>query len=480
MQARTPRTPLEAITRRRFLVTGWPWRSLGYLLTTPATALMAGLPLMLLGLPWIALLVQVVDGQLRWPLGTVVLVVLLGAVLVASGGPLVGLPLAIVERWRLGLVDARPAVSGHHPAPEPGLWSWLRTRYTETATWRGLFYAGLLVTVVPVLYGIGFVLVLLIGAMAISPLLVGDGSEVSLGFGQVASVEEALPYAFAGIALIPAVPYLFALIAGAHAATARALLCGGDNEELRARLVEVSRSRARLVDAFEAERRRIERDLHDGAQQRLVGLTLQLGLARLDLPPDSSAARTITEAHTQAKQLMAELRELIRGIHPPVLTDRGLAAALRVLADDAAVPVTVTTDLPENVFEKRGAGRPGQPGAAGSPASAAHVRASRTHSDRLPDHVEHAAYFVVAEALTNVAKHAQAASASVTARLVDHVLVVEVGDDGQGGADPARGSGLTGMADRVAVADGRMLLSSPPGGPTLLRVELPCRQSESG
>jgi signal transduction histidine kinase len=446
MQARTPRTPLEAITRRRFLVTGWPWRSLGYLLTTPATALMAGLPLMLLGLPWIALLVQVVDGQLRWPLGTVVLVVLLGAVLVASGGPLVGLPLAIVERWRLGLVDARPAVSGHHSAPEPGLWSWLRTRYTEAATWRGLFYAGLLVTVVPVLYGIGFVLVLLIGAMAISPLLVGDGSEVSLGFGQVASVEEALPYALAGIALIPAVPYLIALIAGAHAATARALLCGGDTEELRARLVEVSRSRARLVDAFEAERRRIERDLHDGAQQRLVGLTLQLGLARLDLPPDSSAARTITEAHTQAKQLMAELRELIRGIHPPVLTDRGLAAALRVLADDAAVPVTVSTDLPE----------------------------------RLPDHVEHAAYFVVAEALTNVAKHAQAASASVTARLVDRVLVVEVGDDGQGGADPARGSGLTGMADRVAVADGRMLLSSPPGGPTLLRVELPCRQSESG
>jgi signal transduction histidine kinase len=373
----------------------------------------------------------------------VVLVVLLGAASVAAGGPLVALPLAAVERWRLRLVDTRPAVSGHRRAPDPGLWPWLRTRYTEAATWRALAYAGLLVSVAPVLYVVGFLLVVLIGVMAASPLLVGDGSEVSLGFGQVTTVEEALPYALAGIALLPAVPYLFAMIAGAHAAVARALLCGGDTEELRARLVEVSRSRARLVDAFEAERRRIERDLHDGAQQRLVGLTLQLGMARLDLPPDSAAARAVTDAHTQAKQLMAELRELIRGIHPQVLTDRGLAAALRELADDAAVPVTVSTDLPE----------------------------------RLPNHVEHAAYFVVAEALTNVAKHAQAASASVTARLRDGVLVVEVGDDGQGGADPARGSGLTGMADRVAVADGRMLLSSPPGGPTLLRVELPCSES---
>jgi len=281
--------------------------------------------------------------------------------------------------------------------------------------------------------------------MIVSPLLVDGTEPVAIGFGQVTRVEDALPYALAGIALLPAVPYLVAVVAGGHAAAARALLCGEDSTELRARLVEVSRSRARLVDAFEAERRRIERDLHDGAQQRLVGLTLQLGLARLDLPPGSPAARTVTEAHTQAKQLMAELRQLIRGIHPQVLSDRGLAAALRELADDAAVPVTVGTDLP----------------------------------GPLPDHVQHAAYFVVTEALTNVAKHAQAASAAVTAQERDGVLVVEVRDDGRGGADSARGSGLTGMADRVAVADGRMLLSSPPGGPTVLRVELPCRRSAS-
>jgi signal transduction histidine kinase len=444
MQARTPRTPLDAVVRRRFLVTGWPWRSLGYLLATPAVAVAAGLPLTLLGLPWIALLLQLAEGGTGWPLGTVMLAVVLGAVLIGAGGPLVALPLAILERWRLRLVDARPAESGHRRPPDHGLWPWLRTRYTEAATWRALGYTALLVTVAPLLYAVGFLLVAMVGVLVSSPLLVDGTDPVALGFGEVTRVEDTLPYALAGFALLPAVPYVFALVAGVHAAAARTLLCAGDSAELRARLVEVSRSRARLVDAFEAERRRIERDLHDGAQQRLVGLTLQLGLARLDLPPDSPAARTVAEAHTQAKQLMAELRQLIRGIHPQVLTDRGLAAALRELADDAAVPVTVGTDLPE----------------------------------RLPDHVQHAAYFVVVEALTNVAKHAQAAGASVTARVQGGVLVVEVRDDGRGGADPARGSGLTGMADRVAVADGRMLLSSPPGGPTVLCVELPCQQRE--
>jgi signal transduction histidine kinase len=202
----------------------------------------------------------------------------------------------------------------------------------------------------------------------------------------------------------------------------------------------VSRSRARLADAFEAERRRIERDLHDGAQQRLVSLTLQLGLARLDLPPGSPAAETITAAHEQAKQLMAELRELIHGIQPQVLTDLGLPAALGELADQAPIPVAVDAHL----------------------------------AGRLPSQIENTAYFVVAEALTNIAKHSGATSASVTARQHHGVLTVEISDNGHGGANPRSGTGLTGLADRVAVTGGRMLLSSPAGGPTLLRVELPC------
>jgi signal transduction histidine kinase len=263
---------------------------------------------------------------------------------------------------------------------------------------------------------------------------------------QVTSAGQAVPYALAGLVLLPVIPWLLTVLtvltvlAGAHGALARALAAGDAGERLRAELTEVRRSRARLADAFEAERRRIERDLHDGTQQRLVSVTMQLGLARLDLPPRSSAAAAVADAHQQAKQLMAELRELIQGIHPRVLADRGLPAALDELADRCPVPVTVHTAV----------------------------------SGRLPSHVEATAYFAVAEALTNIAKHSAASRASVTARHQDSTLTVDISDDGHGGADPERGTGLTGLADRVAVINGKVSLSSPPGGPTLLRMELPC------
>jgi signal transduction histidine kinase len=163
-------------------------------------------------------------------------------------------------------------------------------------------------------------------------------------------------------------------------------------------------------------------------------------MAQLDLPPGSPAAGAVATAHKQAKQLMAELRELIHGIQPQVLSDLGLPAALAELADTCPVPVTVDTPL----------------------------------AGRLPSQVENTTYFVAAEALTNIAKHSGATSATVTARRHGNALVVEISDNGCGSADPVRGTGLTGLADRVAVAGGRMLLSSPPGGPTLLRAELPC------
>jgi signal transduction histidine kinase len=198
----------------------------------------------------------------------------------------------------------------------------------------------------------------------------------------------------------------------------------------------VTRSRARLVDAFEVERRRIERDLHDGAQQRLVALNVHLGLARLETPLDSPAAEPLARAHDLAKQALTELRELIRGVHPKVLTDRGLAAAVHDVAGRSPVPVDVSLAL----------------------------------SGRLPSAVEVTAYFVVVEALTNVARHARASRASVTASLVDGRLVLRVSDDGAGGADPARGSGLAGLADRVAAVGGTVALSSPPGGPTVVQV----------
>jgi signal transduction histidine kinase len=198
------------------------------------------------------------------------------------------------------------------------------------------------------------------------------------------------------------------------------------------------------VDAFEAERRRIERDLHDGAQQRLVALTMTLGLARLDAPPGPLADQ-LAKAHEEAGKALAELRELIHGIHPKILADYGLEAAVADAADRSVVPVDIDLELP---------GRP-------------------------PQAVESAAYFVVCEALANVAKHSGADRAQVSGGHRDGRLFLQVRDDGRGGADPSAGSGLTGLADRVSVLDGRLALSSPPGGPTLLLVEFPCELTKA-
>jgi signal transduction histidine kinase len=441
MRAGNPQTALEAVTWRRLLVSRWPWRSARYLLTTVPVAVVAAVGLAIPSVPWLML---TAGGHQP---GMIVVLILLGAALIVLLGPVVAVPLAELERRRLRMVDARPVGSGHRKGPAGGLASRARARYAESATWREVGYACLLATVVPVLSIAALLAAPLVVSFIASPFLVlaqrPGSAPVALAVGKVATVEQTLPYVIAGVVLLPVVPYLLTLLAGAHAAVARALLQGDPGEQLRAELVEVSRSRARLADTFEAERRRIERDLHDGAQQRLVSLTLQLGLARLDLPPDSAAAETVAIAHEQAKQLMTELRELIHGIQPQVLSDLGLPAALSELTDQCPLPVTLSAAL----------------------------------AGRLPSQIENTAYFVVAEALTNIAKHSGATSASVTAHHDDGVLAVEISDNGHGGADPRCGTGLTGLADRVAVTGGRMLLSSPPGGPTLLRVELPCTQS---
>lgn len=441
MSVRTgnPQTPLEAVTWRRLPISSWPWRSAGYLLTTLPLALAAFAGL---AIPWLVLVARLTAGG--YQVGMIVVLILLGAALIAALGPVIAMPLAELGRRRLRMVDARSVSPGHRKAAAAGPVSWLRARYAEPATWREVGYACLLATAAPVSVA-ALLAVPLIGIFIASPFLVlaqrPGGGPVALPFGEVATVGQALPYAIAGILLLLVVPYLLTLLAGGHAAIARTLLLDGSSEQLRAELVEVSRSRARLADAFEAEHRRIERDLHDGAQQRLVSLTLQLGLARLDLPLGSPAAETITAAHEQAKQLMAELRELIHGIQPQILADLGLPAALGELADQCPIPVTVSASL----------------------------------DGRLPGQIENTAYFVVAEALTNIAKHSGATSATVTARRHHGVLTIEIHDNGHGGADPGRSTGLTGLADRVAVTGGRMLLSSPPGGPTFLRAELPCR-----
>ncbi|KUJ70724.1 histidine kinase [Streptomyces albus subsp. albus] len=210
---------------------------------------------------------------------------------------------------------------------------------------------------------------------------------------------------------------------------------------LERRLENVLGSRTAAVEAADAERRRIERDLHDGAQQRLVSMAVGLGLAKAtltDLPED--ARKVIDEAHQEAKNAIEELSSLVRGLHPQVLDDLGLDAALSGIAERAPFPVRLHVHVPE--------------------------RAAPT--------VEAVAYFVVSEALTNVAKHARATKAEVSVVRAGGALRLVIADDGVGGADPSGGTGLTGLAGRVGSVDGSLQISSPAGGPTVITVELPC------
>jgi signal transduction histidine kinase len=428
----SPQTALGAVAWRRLPVSEWPWRSAWYLLALLAVP----------AIPWF-----LIAGNKLHNGTTIALLTLLGGVLVTALGPLIAIPVAAAARWRLAIVDRRPVSHAQHVPGAAKLPGWLRARYADPAAWREAGYACLQATIVPGASLASLFAVFLAGALIASPLITAlNAGPITLVAWQASTVPQSVPFFFLGLILLVLCSYLITLVARADAAVIRSLLfSGGPQERLRAELTEVAASRARLADAFEAERRRIERDLHDGAQQKLIALTMQLGLARLDLPPKSAAAQSVTAAHEQAKQLMVELRDLIHGIQPQILTDLGLPAALSELADQASIPVTVYSAL----------------------------------TGRLPTQAENTAYFAAAEALTNVVKHAGATSASVTARLDDGTLVLEVRDDGRGGADPTRGSGLTGLADRVAVAGGRMLLSSPPGGPTVLRVEVPCTNSTS-
>jgi signal transduction histidine kinase len=232
-----------------------------------------------------------------------------------------------------------------------------------------------------------------------------------------------------------------ALLTSAGAAARLALENERLHAELRAQLAELRASRARIVTAGDEERRRLERDLHDGAQQRLLSLGLALQLARAKLGPDADgAAELLAEADEELRIALDELRELANGIHPAVLTEQGLAPALRTLAQRSPVPVTIL----------------------------------EAPAERLPGPAEAAAYFLVSEALTNAAKYAQASRVEVTVAHLDERMLVDVADDGVGGADPTRGSGLRGLADRVYALDGELELESPPGRGTRLHVEIPC------
>ncbi|MFI5954849.1 sensor histidine kinase [Cryptosporangium sp. NPDC051539] len=417
----------QALRRPRFLLSSWPWRGLAYLASGGVLGMVIAIVLFTIAITGAVLSLFVI--------GLAVLALL----------PLCGLVVGPIERWRLRLVDPVPVSSPHRPPSRPGAWAWFTHRYREPSTWRE-FACTLLLAVLGLADLIGLSIVLTsVGLLIGSPVIIAfsDRSEevINLGPGwQVNSIGEALPVVPIGVLLAVVFAYLIAAWAGGRANLTRFLLAPRESE-LGERVVALTRSRARLVDAFQAERRRIERDLHDGAQQRLVALSVELGLARLDAPPGSDVARRVASAHEQAKLALAELRELIRGVHPQVLTDRGLAPAVTEVAGRAVVPVEVHVDVPR----------------------------------RLAPEIEAAAYFVVTEALTNVDRHSKATSATVRGGIHNGLLNVEILDDGVGGADPALGSGLVGLADRIAVVDGALTVVSPIGGPTLLRVEIPVR-----
>src|SRR6201995_2388613 len=244
----------------------------------------------------------------------------------------------------------------------------------------------------------------------------------------------------AGVAALLAAPWITTAVTALDTRAAGVLLGPSRSEELQLQVERLTQTRAGAVDAADAERRRLERDLHDGTQQRLVSLALQLGMARAEQTGGEQAQLVIAEAHEEAKAALVELRNLIRGLPPPVLEDRGLDAALSGVAARMPIPVKVTVDVPR----------------------------------RPPATVEAVAYFVVSEGLTNISKHAQASQAEVFVQRAGDRLHIIVSDDGVGGADPARGPGLAGLAKRAGSVDGSFEIASPPGGPTLLTVDLPC------
>jgi signal transduction histidine kinase len=271
-----------------------------------------------------------------------------------------------------------------------------------------------------------------------------DGQRIELpgpGTGRTATVVERDGQPIAALVHDSALAENAELVRSVCAAAALTLENERLQAALRARLAELQASRARLVEATETERRRIERDLHDGTQQRLVSLAMSLGLAESKLADDpGAAAPLVREARETLALALAELRELSQGIYPSLLTERGLGAALDDLCRRAALPATLDASLPV----------------------------------RLPQQVEAAAYFVTSEALANAAKHSHATEVRIRARLERGVLLVELADDGIGGAGTGSGTGLRGLADRVEALGGRLTLSSPPGRGTTIRAEIPC------
>jgi signal transduction histidine kinase len=424
--------PVRAL---RALWSAQSWRATLHALVGLVAGLAAGGVLAGLLVVWLAAIWSLMEGPTGgWALAVTYVVV-------AAAGPVAllwcVLALGAVQRSRfratLGVeIPASPRVAGSWPLRLVRPWR-------APATWRQLGY---------------HLLAVVVGAGG-GALVAGCWSAVALALGFAVGpwsrgwhAGVGVAVAVAALAMLLAAPWVARGVARLDVVAARALLGPSRSEELALRVASLRRSRADVVAATDAERRRIERDLHDGTQQRLVSLAMHLGMARATLTDAPEPARqAIDQAHDQATQALAELREIVRGLHPAVLDDRGLDAALSGIAARSPIPVRLRVDV----------------------------------ATRCSPSVEAVAYFVVSEALTNVAKHANADHAEVTVKRSGDRLRIVVTDDGQGGAAPGGGgqgdgggSGLRGLAQRAAAVDGTLTIHSPPGGPTAITVELPC------
>ncbi|MFF2045918.1 sensor histidine kinase [Kitasatospora sp. NPDC058170] len=369
---------------------------------------------------------------------------------------LVGVPLVVVSGLAVhrlaGLERRRFAATCELEIagpPQPS-WSWrslgaLAELARDRGTWQLIGYFVLLMPVACVTTTAVAVVWAVPATLALLPLYYRllPGGQAAIGPLTVDGLPAALLVAVAALLLgACGSPLVVKALISLDLALGRALLARPQGTELAQRVKDLTESRARVVDSAQAERERIERDLHDGAQQRLVAMSITLARAnsRLKKSGDEATGKLVEDARQEALHAITELRNLARGLHPPVLTDRGLEAALSAVAALAPVPVHLE------------------------------VRADPRPSARM----EAVAYFTVTEALTNVAKHARASRAWVEIRRSGDRFTVTIGDDGRGGAVLANGSGLAGLEGRVSGVDGRFALSSPVGGPTVIEVELPC------
>ena len=409
-------TVWQALMRRpwRFLFSRWPWLSLTYLL------------------------VSAVLGFVLLPVGILTLLLL----------PLWGIMIGALERRRTRLLGFPHQASGHVRVGAEQRHNWLGIRMTEAATWRET--GALLLDLV---FGWAAIVALSFQGFALIALVaIGvTGAERQADIGLFADVriivgpENWWPVIPIGLAMLCLFAYINGLLAAGQASLLR-LLCGTRQRELARNVERLIQSRAALIESFEAERRRIERDLHDGVQQELVTLAARLGMVSLELDDltmqgaDTAMARAaLDSAQGQAEHAMATLRNTVRGIHPAVLTDHGLRAALNELADRTPVPLSL--DVAE--------------------------------FGRLPAPAETAAYYLVTEAVSNAAKHTTATRLTVRAGIEDDALAVSVTDNGHGGADENGGTGLRGLRERAEALGGQFSILSPDGGPTTLHLALP-------